>query len=155
MIGRKRLISITRPVAMSHGRPFGGGAGVVVESVAVAEAVERRAVVRRRGRKLVNDLREAVRAGIARRLHAPIRGGKQAGRPQDHDRVHEQRDHRQLHLARADLLAQIFGRAPDHLPGDEDADDEEQQQVDHADALAAVDAVEPHADHRREPGESD
>ena len=67
--------------------------------------------------------------------------------------MHEQRDHRELHLTRADLAPEIFGRTADHLTGEEDADDEEQQEVDHADALAAEHAVYPHADHRREAGE--
>ena len=67
--------------------------------------------------------------------------------------MHEQRDHRQLHFPRADLAPKIFGRAADHLSGEEHADDEEQQQVDHADALAAEHAVHPHADHRRYAGE--
>ena len=51
------------------------------------------------------------------------------------------------------FLPEVLGRAADHQAGEEDADDQVQQQVDHADALAAEDAVEPHADHRREAGQ--
>jgi hypothetical protein len=59
--------------------------------------------------------------------------------------MHEQRDDRQLHLAPFDLAAEIFRAAPDHLAGEEDANDQEQQEIDHADALAAEHAVQPHA----------
>ena len=65
----------------------------------------------------------------------------------------QQREHGQLHLAGFDLLAQVLGRASDHQPGDEHADDQVQQQVDHAHALAAEDAVEPHAGQRRQAGQ--
>ena len=63
----------------------------------------------------------------------------------DQVRMNQQRNHRQLHFARRDLFAEILGCASDHEPGDEHADDQIQQQVNHAYALAAVDAVEPHA----------
>ena len=63
--------------------------------------------------------------------------------------MHEQGDHGELHLAGADLSAEIFGRAADHHAGDEHADDQEDEHVDHADAFAAEHAVQPHADHRR------
>ena len=41
--------------------------------------------------------------------------------------MHQQGEHRQLHLAGLDLLAQVLGRAADHQPGDEDADDQVEQ----------------------------
>jgi len=40
---------------------------------------------------------------------APIGCGKQSARTEDHDRMNQQGDHRQLHLARPDLLAEVFG----------------------------------------------
>ncbi len=65
----------------------------------------------------------------------------------------EQGEHGQLHLAGLDLLAEILRRAADHQAGQEDADDQVDEQVDEADALAAEDAVEPHAGERRQAGQ--
>ena len=65
----------------------------------------------------------------------------------------EQGEHGQLHLAGLDLLAQVFRRAADHQPGQEHADDQVNEHVDEADALAAEDAVEPHAGERRQAGQ--
>ena len=89
-----------------------------------------------------------MRPRVALRLRAPCRGGKQTGRSEDHDRVNEQRDHRELHFPRAHFQAQVFRCTADHLARDEHTDDKEQEQVDHAHALAAEHAIEPHADHR-------
>ena len=80
-------------------------------------------------------------------------GGEQAGRAEDHERVDQQGQHGQLHLAGLDLLAEVLRRSADHQPGQEDADDQVDEQVDQADADAAEDAVEPHAGQRRQPGE--
>ena len=41
----------------------------------------------------------------------------------------EQRDHRELHLPRADLAPEVFGRPADHLPSEEDADDQEKSRL--------------------------
>ncbi len=65
----------------------------------------------------------------------------------------EQGEHGQFHLARLDLLAEILRRAADHQAGQEHADDEVDEQVHQADALAAEDAVEPHAGKRRQTGQ--
>ena len=96
---------------------------------------------------------KTVRAGIALRLDPPVGGRKQAAGSKNHQRVNQQRDHRQFHFARTDFLAQVFGCPPHHLAGQENSDDQEQQQVDHADALAAVYAVDPHSHHRRQRGD--
>src|SRR5271154_4523887 len=65
----------------------------------------------------------------------------------------QQSYHRELNLACANFFTQVLGRASYHLPGQENADDQEQEQVDHSNALAAVYAVEPHAPERRERGD--
>src|ERR1019366_9535367 len=67
--------------------------------------------------------------------------------------MHEKCDNRQLDFTRTDFTAEIFRRAPHHLACDEYANDEKEQQVNHADALAAEYTVQPHAHHRRKPGE--
>ena len=51
------------------------------------------------------------------------------------------------------FLPEELRRAADHHAGDEDRDDDEDQHVDEADADAAEDVVEPHADHRHQPAE--
>ncbi len=51
------------------------------------------------------------------------------GDAEDRQRQHGDREHRQLDLAALDLLADIFGRAPDHQAGDEDREDGEQQEA--------------------------
>ena len=67
--------------------------------------------------------------------------------------MNEQGEHRQLHLAGLDLLAEVLRRAAHHQAGQEDADDQVDQHVDQADALAAEDAVEPHAGEGRQAGQ--
>src|SRR5258708_38326134 len=62
----------------------------------------------------------------------------------------QQGDHRKRHLTRATLFAQVLGRPAHHLPCDEHSYYQEQQKVDHADALATVYAVHPHPPHWRE-----
>jgi len=64
--------------------------------------------------------------------------------------VHEQRDHRELHFACTDLASEILRSAAYHLPRDEHANDQEQQQIDHADTLATEHAIDPHANERRQ-----
>jgi hypothetical protein len=46
MIERKRLIIITKPVAMSHGIAMGAGLWIVMEAVDHSQCVEYRAVIR-------------------------------------------------------------------------------------------------------------
>ncbi len=65
----------------------------------------------------------------------------------------EEREARELHLLGLDLLAQELGRAADHHAGHEHRDDHEDQHVDEADAHAAEDVVEPHADQRHQASE--
>src|SRR6266852_1419974 len=89
--------------------------------------------------------------GVILRFDAPIGRREQSRRFQDQEWMNQQRDHGKRHLAPADLLAEILRRTPYHLPRQKHADDQEEQQVDHSHALAAVNAVQPHADERREP----
>ena len=56
---------------------------------------------------------------------------------EDDERQDQQREHGELHLPRLDLLAEIFGRAADHQPGDEDGDDRHDQHAVEAGADAA------------------
>ena len=51
------------------------------------------------------------------------------------------------------FLPRYSGVRPTIRPGQEDADDQVDQHVDQADALAAEDAVEPHAGQRRQAGQ--
>ena len=67
--------------------------------------------------------------------------------------MNQQCNHRKCHFATTDFLTQVFWRAPDHLAGQEDSDDQEKQQIDHPDAFAAVNTVQPHADERRQSGD--
>ncbi len=91
--------------------------------------------------------------GIVGRLGAPIEGRKQAGRSQNHDRVDQEGQHGELHLAGLDLLAEILGRPPDHQSRQKHAHNQVDEQVDHAHPLAAEDAVEPHARQGRDAGQ--
>ena len=143
---------MTTPVAVSHCGLYGPGGDC--GSIALRPHVWRRPLSSEPLLEAdeLNSYRISAKpcgAGVARRLRPPIQGGEQGGRPQDDDRVDEQGDHGQLHLAGLDLAAEVFRRAADHQAAEEDGQDEVQQQVDEADALAAEDAVEPHADERR------
>ncbi len=97
----------------------------------------------------VEDLREAVRAlverpGQACRHH---RGDHRAA--QDQQRQDGDGQHGELHFAAFDLLADIFGRAADHQPGDEHREDgEEQEAVDARADAADDDFAKLHVDHR-------
>src|SRR5260221_5689657 len=91
-------------------------------------------------------------AGIIFRFGTPVSGRKEPSRPENHDRVNEQCNHREFHLATADFSTQILWGSTNHLTCNENTDDQKQQQVDHAHALATKDAVQPHPNHRRESG---
>ena len=125
----KRPRNITTPSAVfSHGGVRG-------------EAGERRAVVVRRRGERVEHLGEAVRPGVPDRgLRSTIgrdrRDREAEAEPVEHERRRRQDvQARELHLAGADLLAEVLGGAPDHQAGEEDRDDRDDQ-----------DAVEPGAD---------
>ena len=93
------------------------------------EARESRAVVGVGRGVGVEDLGQPVRAGV---VHAVERGLQhhRRGREAEHrQRVDQHREHRQLHFARFDLLAEIFRRAADHQPGDEHGDDRDHEKT--------------------------
>src|ERR1700719_777695 len=62
---------------------------------------------------------------------------------------------RELNLARANLASEVLRRAAYHLTSYKHPNDQEQEQVDHSDALAAEYAVEPHTHHWRDSGQRD
>ena len=93
-----------------------------------------------RAREGVEDLREAVRAGVVRGSTRPAFVATAAAVPtQDAERQDEDREHRELHLVRLDLLAEVLGRAADHQAGDEDREDDEDEHAVEARADAAED----------------
>src|SRR5262245_47202575 len=113
------------------------GAGEIVEHDVSSEAGEGRAVVGGLRGVSVEHLGEAVRArvghgGDRRRDHYRHRGPAEI-----HQRQNEDGEHRHLHLLGLDLLADIFGRAAHHQPGDEDRENDEQQHAVHAGADTA------------------
>jgi len=92
-------------------------------------------------------VRTRVAEAIKRRLQINGYGGEnqhESGREQ-------QRQHGELHFARFDLLAEIFRRATDHEPGDENGDDGEQKNgVESRSSAARRDAAHQQIDHRNE-----
>ena len=63
-------------------------------------------------------------------------------------------EHRHLDLARLDLLAEIFRRAADHQPGEEDGEDDEEQHAGEPDADPAEhDFAELDVEHGDQPAE--
>ncbi len=99
------------------------GAGDVVEGRVPGQAGERRPVVAGLAAERVQDLAEAVRAGVERAGEARL-GHRGDGREaEDAGSQHQDDEHRHLHLEGLDLLAQVLGRAPNHQAGDEDAQD--------------------------------
>ena len=70
----------------------------------------------------VENFAVTVRAGIERSRKPRFRHGSECGKTQNRKRQDKDGEHRHLHLARLDLLAEIFRRAPDHEPCDEHRD---------------------------------
>ena len=86
----------------------------------------------------VDDLRKPVRPRVVEAVERGLQQHRGGGEAEHDERVDQHREHRELHLARLDLLAEIFGRASDHQAGDEDRDDGDDEE-----------AVEPRADAAR------
>ena len=104
------------------------------------------AVIGRRSGEGVEHLGIAVHRRIAHR-GKPIRcDHRPAGGNQDDQGMDQQRERDQDDLRLLDLLAEEFGRPPDHQAGDEDADDAEHQGGEEPHALAAEDALQHHTD---------
>ena len=108
------------PVATDEHRQ---AAGHVVERRVPGQPGERRAVVAGLARERVEDLAEAVRPDVERAGGALGQDARERGEAEDADAQDEGDEHRHLDLERLDLLAEVLGRAPDHLPGDEDRED--------------------------------
>src|SRR5438876_2362163 len=121
--------------ADEHVRPE----GQVVEERVRVQSRERRAVVPRAAGECVEDLREAVRAGIAQGGGAVGHDQRPGRQGEDEQGEDEDVEHRQLHLARLDLLAQVLGGASDHQAGNEDGENHEDQHPVHSGADPAED----------------
>ena len=103
--------------------------------------------------KSVDDLGQAVRAAVVHAVERGLQQHRGAGEAEHDQRIDEHREHRELHLARFDLLAEIFGRAADHQPRDEHRDDRENQEAVEARADAArPDAAGEKVEHRHHAG---
>ena len=94
----------------------------------------------RRRRERVEDLAEAVRAGVGDACLCRRRSRHAIAVPTSTSdggiRIDERRH---LHLVGLDLLAEVLGRAADHQPGDEHRDDREHEHAVEARADAAED----------------
>ena len=109
------------------------------------QPLEARAVVGRRRGELVEDLAEAVRAGVGHGRLAPARSPRTAPAPQQIRSGWI----RMASIASLTSLASTFlprysGVRPDHQPGEEHGDDDVHQHVLEARADAAEDDVEHH-----------
>ena len=79
------------------------------------------------------------------------RGG---GESENAQRIDQYGEHRELHLSRLDLLAEIFRRPPDHETGDEHCNDDHDQEAIQSGADAAGrNAAEQHVEQRHETGQ--
>ena len=74
-------------------------------------------------REGVQDLAEAVRAGIERAGRPLRQDARDRREPEDAGAQDEGDEHRHLDLERLDLLAEVLGRPADHQAGDEDGQD--------------------------------
>ena len=128
--------------------------GDIPRNGVVAEPFVARAVVGCGGGEFVEHFGEPARPGIVDRLRAPGGDhGKQSGATKDEQRMRDEADCGQEHLAGFDPLAHVFRSAPDHHPGEEHRDDDVDEHIDHARTHGAEGRVEPHAGQRGEASE--
>src|SRR5665213_2018251 len=111
----------------------------IVEEGVGGDAGERAAVVAGGRGEGVEDLAEAVRPGIGDAREPGRHNRRQRGPSEDRQRQGEERQDGHLDLLALELLAEIFGRAPDHQSGDEHGDDGEGEDAVEAGADAAED----------------
>ena len=111
----------------------------VVEERVGGDAGERAAVVAGGRGVGVEDLAEAVRAGVGDAGKTRGQDGRERGPAEDRKRQGEEREDGHLDLLRLELLAEIFGRAPDHEARHEHRDDGEGEDAVEARADAAED----------------
>ena len=92
------------------------------------------------------------------RGHGKGQDGRQRGEAKDGERQDEHREHGELHLARLDLLAEEFRRAPDHQAGNKDRENAEDHEAIETRADAAgqdfAELDEEHRHHAAQPGEA-
>ena len=128
--------------------------GRVVEERVRTDPGERRAVVAGRRRIGIEDLAEAVRAGVGGTGQAGIDHGGDGAEAKDRQRQDQDGEQRHLHFLGLDLLAEILRRAADHEAGDEHRDDGEHQHAVEARTDAADDDLaQLDVEHRDEPAE--
>ena len=89
-----------------------------------------------------------MKAGIGNAGPTSGRRHRQGGKGQNQQRMDDDSQCGQLHLAPLNLLAQIFGGTPYHQPADEHRQNSVKNHVHQTHALAAKDAVEHHV-HKR------
>ena len=94
-----------------------------------AKAREGRAVIGRRRGEGVENFRQAVRTGIAEAVERGFEQYRRRREAEHGQRIDQHREHGEFHLARLDLLAEIFRRAPDHQPRDEHRDDHDYEKT--------------------------
>ena len=70
-----------------------------------------------------------MRAAVVETVERGLQQHRGAGEAEHDQRIDEHRQHRELHLAHLDLLAEIFRRAADHQAGDEHRDDRDDQEA--------------------------
>ena len=116
----------------------------VPERRVVGQAFKAGSVIRCGRRILVEDLRDAVRAGVRNGPLTEIGQEGNGGRRQDDKRMSENRDGDQLHFPRLDLPAQELRRPSDHESAQEHAQDRVHQHIDETDAFAAEHDVQHH-----------
>ena len=95
-----------------------------------------------------------MRAVVVEAVEPCLQHHGRAGESEHQQRVDQDRQHRELHLAGLDLLAEIFGRAAHHQAGHEHRDHgDDQDAVEPRADAARRDAAHQHVEHRHEPAE--
>ena len=95
-----------------------------------------------------------MRAGVVQTGEAGLEHDRNAREDENAERIDQHRQHREFHLARLDLLAEIFRRAADHKTGDENGDNRQHQNAVETGADAARrDAAHQHVEQGHETAE--
>ena len=141
--GEDRRIGVQRPGRIRHKPFFHQGAGDgqlqhngdvsaekhgqtgrdVPEQGVIRQPLEAGAVVGGGGGELIQYLGQPVEARVGDGLPPRGRADRQGGKRQDQQRVDDDAQGGELHLAPFDFFAQIFRRPPDHQPADEHGQD--------------------------------
>ena len=95
-----------------------------------------------------------MRSTVIQAVEGRLQQHGRAGEAKHDQRIDEHRQHRELHLAHLDFLAEVFGRAADHQSGDEYRDDRDNEKAIKPGADAArPDAAGQNVEHRHEAAE--